>query len=63
MKHIVRLIESGRVYTFRVDRDPPLSFWRVEMDGREPFLSPLRVTGNEQPAFFRALARTADTNA
>jgi hypothetical protein len=33
-ERIVQLDYIGRRFTFRVDRDPPLSFWRVESEGR-----------------------------
>ena len=61
MERIVQLIEAECVYTFRVDHDLPLSFWRVEIPGRMPYLAPLHVTGDEQPGFFRALARVAES--
>lgn len=58
LERVVRLHHAGRVFTFRVDDDPPLAFWRIESDGRR-YLTPLRVTGEETEAFFRALADTA----
>ena len=54
----VQLDLDGRQFTFRVDDDPPLSFWRIESEGKV-FRSPMTVSGNEEPEFFRALARTA----
>jgi hypothetical protein len=39
--------------------DGSLMFWRVEVPGREPWHSPLRVKGDETPEFFRWLAETA----
>lgn len=59
MDRIVRLTHQGRVYTFRVDPDPPLAFWRVEAAGRA-IPSPVRVLGDEEPGFFRTLAEWAD---
>jgi hypothetical protein len=38
---VVRLTHNGRLFTFRVDPDPPLAFWRVESEGRT-YTSPLR---------------------
>jgi hypothetical protein len=56
---IVQLSHAARLHTFRIDPDPPLAFWRVESEGRV-YRSPLRVLGDEQPAFFRELAQVAD---
>jgi hypothetical protein len=39
--------------------DGQMAFWRVEIPGREPWHSPLRVKGDEAPEFFRWLAATA----
>ena len=58
MQRVVRFTHD-RVYTFRIDPDPPLAFWRVESEGRV-YKSPLRVIGDETPAFFRSLASAAD---
>ena len=58
LEHVVQIIEQGRCFTFRQDERPPLSFWRVESEGRV-FLSPFRVTGGEQPAFFLEAVRCA----
>lgn len=58
IERVVRLRHAGRVFTFRVDHDPPLAFWRIEADGRR-YLTPMRVSGDETEAFFRALADTA----
>ena len=52
---------DGRQCVFRVDDDPPLSFWRIESEGRV-FRSPIAVSGNEVLGFFRALARMAVEN-
>ncbi len=54
----VELIHKGRRFLFQVDGDPPLGFWRVECDGRE-YVSPISVTGDETPEFFRSLASLA----
>lgn len=58
LERVVQLHHAGRIFTFRVDHDPPLAFWRIESDGRS-YISPLRVTGDETEAFFRSLADTA----
>jgi hypothetical protein len=56
MDRVVRLTYLERVYTFRVDPEPPLAFWRVEVQGMPSYRSPIRVTGHETPAFFRGMA-------
>jgi hypothetical protein len=58
LEQIVQLEHEGRRFTFRIDRDSPLSFWRIECDGRV-YPAPLRVRGDEPPEFFRKLVRTA----
>jgi hypothetical protein len=58
IERVVQVVEAGRRFTFRVEHDPPFGeFWCVEVAGRAPIPVPLRVTGTEQPAFFRALAQ------
>lgn len=58
MKRVVHLDHHGQRFTFRVDHDPPLAFWTVESAGRI-YRSPLSVSGDELPDFFRALADAA----
>ena len=60
MKRVVELVQDGRTYRFYVDEDPPLAYWRVEGDGRPAWARSLCVLGNEQPDFFRDLARQFD---
>lgn len=57
LERVVQVDVDGRRFTFRVDHDPPLAFWRIEVDGIVRPL-PLRVTGDETPDFFRTLVRT-----
>lgn len=60
MEYLVCVVEDGRtVATFRVDPCPPLAFWRVEIPGRSPYASPMRVTGEERPSFFYRLFAAA----
>lgn len=58
METVVQLEHEGRRYTFRVDHDPPLAFWRVECEGRV-YLTPMRVMGGEEPEFFRGIVEAA----
>lgn len=60
MRHIERVVEldhAGRRFTFSVNRQRPLGYWHVETE-TGTYLSPLPFTGNEDAAFFRALADT-----
>ena len=58
--HATQLTHKGRVFNFRPDPVPPfrMAFWLVECEGRM-FRSPERVTGDEPPEFFIALADAA----
>ena len=58
MKRIVQVVADGQaVASFYIHHDPPVAYWRVEVPGREPYFSPLRVKGDETPEFFRRLAK------
>jgi hypothetical protein len=61
LEPVVQLDHEGRRFTFRVDHDPPLSFWRVDVD-EMVYPSFLRVSGVESPAFFRNLANAVITD-
>jgi hypothetical protein len=56
---VVQLTHKGRQFTFWHTGDGPLAFWRVESSAGAIYVSPVRVVGDEQPDFFRALADTA----
>jgi hypothetical protein len=58
LEPVVVLDHKGRRFTFRIDRDPPLAFWRVESEGRI-YRAPARVLGDEQRGFFAAVADVA----
>jgi hypothetical protein len=59
LERVVELIHrDGRRFTFRVDHQPPLAFWRIECDGRS-YVSPMRAKGDETPDFFRSLITLA----
>lgn len=51
----VQVILDGRSITFTPMRDGAVDFWNASIDGLVQQL-PWRVLGDEQPAFFRALA-------
>ncbi len=58
IERVVTLDHDGRHLTFRVEKLPPLAFWSVESEGRI-YPSPVHVSGDELPAFFRAPADAA----
>jgi hypothetical protein len=58
LERVVELTHEGRKFTFRVDRDSSLVFWRVESEGRI-YRSPMLVQSDETPALFRSLADVA----
>ena len=60
LERVVQLTYRGMDFTFRIDHDPPVSFWRVEWSGCV-YRSPLHVGGNEEVGFFHALADAALT--
>lgn len=55
---VVQLVHCDRTFTFTIDEEPPLKFWRVTVDGAD-FRIPLRATGDEEPGFFRSAANFA----
>jgi hypothetical protein len=57
IERVVELDHAGRRFTFRVNRRRPLGFWHVETE-TGTYLSSLPFTGDEDTAFFRALADT-----
>lgn len=70
LERVVQITHAGRVCTFRVQRGASFArlkdggralhpfFWRIEVDGRT-YRSPIRVTGDETPDFFRGMAEGA----
>jgi hypothetical protein len=58
IERIVQLKHQGQRFTFTADCEPPLRFWRIESAGRI-YRSPMEVSGEETPDFFRALADAA----
>jgi hypothetical protein len=61
MERIVQIVDDGRLYTFRIDHDPPLAFWRIEVAGRPPYKSPIRASGDEPTEFFVKMAKLAES--
>ena len=59
MERIVEVTHEGCVYTCRAEIGDGLVFWRVDTEWCASYHSPLRALGNEQPPFFRELARLA----
>ena len=57
IERVVELDHAGRRFTFSVNRHPPLECWHVETE-TGTYVSPLPFIGNEDAAFFRALADT-----
>jgi hypothetical protein len=55
---VVKLDHKGHRFPFTGDRRDAFTFWRVESEGRV-YPSPMEVSGEETPDFFRALADAA----
>lgn len=60
LERVVQLTHADRVYTFRVEANPPYEFWTVDTNDREPWRTPLRAIGGETREFFVALAERYD---